>query len=256
MITRNALLFVLAGVSPYLCAQAQLPEPAKLCGVLTSMDLKTEGWRPSNAVPGEWVCMSPLVPFGTAGQAGLRNNIAYYVNGSSASRLTDIRLKININNPAERLQAQLRLETATATLFQAIGQQVPIELRRGLATLTPTNVETSFARVELAAETGRIESFKVIVAPASAMRASQESKAGSATDLTKCMATVARAAGYSASDLTGDEAPTQEAGYKSFLIKGRGRDLFFCEVHPSERYKIKAALRGQFPFRYIAEGRF
>ena len=255
MVTRSALFLVLAGVSACLSAQTQLPPPDKLCSALTSVDLRTEGWKPSKAIPGEWMCMTPLVPFGAASKAGLQNNIAYYVSGSSASQLTDVRLKININNPAERFQAQWRLETATATLFQTIGQQVPADLRRGLANLAPISAEASFGRVELAADPGRVESFKVIITPGATVRASQELKASSSNDYERCVAAVAQAAGYPASNLAGDGTPTQESGYKSFLIKGRNRDLFFCEVDPSERSKVKAALGGQFPFRYIAEGR-
>jgi hypothetical protein len=50
--------------------------------------------------------------------------------------------------------------------------------------------------------------------------------------------------------------PPKKRGYKSFMLKGRGKDLFFCEVHPGRRYKVKAALNGNFPFKYIAEGNF
>ena len=48
----------------------------------------------------------------------------------------------------------------------------------------------------------------------------------------------------------------QETGYKNFMIEGRGKDLFFCEVQSGGRYKVKAALNGNFPFKYIAEGTF
>lgn len=255
MTSWNLLSCALVVFASSAVAQAALPAPEKLCSALASAELKTEGWKPSKAMPGEWVCMSQLVPFGTAGRNGLQNNIAYYVNGSSAVRITDVRLKININNPLERTQAQWRLESATAALFQAIDQQVPVELRRSFTTLAPTVVEAPFGRIELAAEPGRIESFKIIITPAATVRAAQESKASSVSDFQRCLAAVARAAGYAASDLAGDGSPTQEAGYKSFLIKGRGKDLFFCEVHPSDKFKIKAALGGQFPFRYITEER-
>ena len=50
--------------------------------------------------------------------------------------------------------------------------------------------------------------------------------------------------------------PIQEAGYKSYMIEGRGKDLFFCEVYSGGRYKIKAELNGNYPFKYIAEGNF
>ena len=60
--------------------------------------------------------------------------------------------------------------------------------------------------------------------------------------------------GYAASNLSGDGDPVLESGYKSFMLKGKNKDLFFCEVHGGGRYKIKAALGGNFPFKYIDQG--
>jgi hypothetical protein len=50
--------------------------------------------------------------------------------------------------------------------------------------------------------------------------------------------------------------PTQEAEYKSFMLKGREQDLFFCKVHSDGGYQVKAALNGKFPFKYRAGGKF
>ena len=67
---------------------------------------------------------------------------------------------------------------------------------------------------------------------------------------------VSKAVGYPVSQLSGNGEPIQEAGYKSYMIKGRGKDLFFCEAYSDGSYKIKAALNGKYPFKYISEGRF
>jgi len=248
------LVVALLGAS----AQAQdvFSNPNKLCSALSSEGLATEGWKASRALPGEWLCMTTLVQFGAPGGSGMPNNIAYYVSGTSRERAGDIRIKVNINNPKERAQAHWRLEVAAATLFKAISHPVPAEFRAALTALKPASVTADFGKMELIAEPGRIESFKVVLTPAAAIRASEAVRSAAAGDFEKCKSAVSRAAGYEASILVGDGKPTQEAGYKSFMLSGRGRDLFFCEVHGNDKYKVKAALNGAFPFRYIAEGSF
>jgi len=84
----------------------------------------------------------------------------------------------------------------------------------------------------------------------------KQARKSSANDFNACKAAVAKAVGYPESLLSGDGELIQEAGYKSFMLKGPGKDLFFCEVHPGSRYKVSAALNGNFPFKYIAEGKF
>lgn len=76
------------------------------------------------------------------------------------------------------------------------------------------------------------------------------------TDFEQCKVKVAKAVGYSKSRLSGDGESVIEKGYKSFLITSNNKDMFFCGVHPRNKYKIKAALGGKFPFKYIAEGKF
>jgi Family of unknown function (DUF6030) len=249
-----SLVVAMFGASAH--AQDAFSNPSNLCAALSSEGLATEGWKASRASPGEWLCMTTLVPFGSPGSNGMPNNIAYYVNGTSRERVGDVRIKVNINNPRERAQAHWRLEVATATLFKAISQPVPSEFRAALTALKPASVTADFGKMELIEEPGRIDSFKVVITPAAALRASEAVKSAAAGDFDKCKSAVSRAAGYDASILVGDGKPTQEAGYKSFMLSGRGRDMFFCEVHGGSRYKVKAALNGKFPFRYIAEGSF
>lgn len=105
-------------------------------------------------------------------------------------------------------------------------------------------------------EPGRIDSFKVVLTDARFLAAKQQTRNSSAGEFSSCKAAVAKAAGYSASLLSGDGEPVQESGYKSFMLKGCGKDLFFCEAYSGGRYKVKAALNGNFPFRYIVEGSF
>ena len=230
--------------------------PQKTCSSLKSDGLSTEGWKTSNAFPGEWLCMTTLIPFGSAGPNGMANNIAFYVNGTKASRANDIRLKININNSRQRTQAFARLAAATEALFKALDQSVPTALTDALAKQKPTTFTTDFGKVELILEPGRIEGFKVVLTDASFLAAEEKERNGSAGDFENCKRVVSQKVGYSTSQLSGDGSPVQESDYNSFMLKGRSNDLFFCEVHSGRRYKIKAALGGKFPFKYIAQGSF
>ena len=74
------------------------------------------------------------------------------------------------------------------------------------------------------------------------------------SDYDACRSVISKAVKYPISELSGDGDPVKESGYKSFMIKGKGRDLFFCEVHRDNKYKISAALGGKYPFKYIAQG--
>lgn len=231
-------------------------QPQRFCSALASDGLRTEGWKASKAMPGEWLCMSTLIPFGTVGSNSMANNIAFYVNGANSSRANDIRIKININNAAERTHAFSRLDSATKSLFKTISQPIPAELSKAISQQKPISVSTSFGKVELIFEPGQIDSFKVVLTDSRFLSAKEQVLNSSAGDFGLCKTFVGKAAGYSASLLSGDGAPVLEAGFKSFMLKGQGKDLFFCEVYTGNRYKVKAALGGNFPFKYIAEGSF
>lgn len=84
----------------------------------------------------------------------------------------------------------------------------------------------------------------------------EKTRVESSSDYDRCKTVTAKAAGYDAKSLKGDGDPVQEPSYKSFYFEGRGGDLFFCEVHSGGKYKVKAALKGNFPFKYIAQGSF
>lgn len=237
-------------------AEDSFGQPKRLCSALVSEGLKTEGWKPSRAIPGEWSCMTTLVPIGAVGSNGLANNIAFYVTGTSSSRANDIRIKININNPTERDRAFSRLSSATNVMFKAISRPVPLELMQALSQRKPAAITAPFGKAELILEPGAIDSFKVVLSDARFLSLTEQSRSNSAGDFAQCKNVVGKAVGYSATLLSGTGKPSQESGYQSFMLEGRGEDLFFCEVHSGGRYKIKAAFGGKFPFKYIAEGSF
>ena len=252
----TVMLVILVSAFSVQAAGEFFGQPQKLCSALASEGLSTEGWKVSRDLPGDWYCMTPLTRFGSTGTNGLENNIAFYVNGTSPSRANDIRIKININNPAERQSAFTRLERATKTLLKAIGEPIPAELAKALSQQKPVSLNANYGRVELVLVPDRIDSFIVVLTDAKHLAEKDQARRSSAGDFEACKAVVAKSVGYSASLLSGDGEPIQEAGYTSFLLKGRGKDLFFCEVHQGRHYKIRAGLNGKFPFKYIAEGKF
>lgn len=230
--------------------------PKELCSSLLSEGLATGGWKASRAFDGEWLCMTSLISFGPTGSNGMENNIAFYVNGTSVNRADDIRIKVNINNPNRKDQAFNKLTSATKSLFEARTAPLPTALSQALKQRSPTKFTTDFGQVELILEPGNIDSYKVVLTDANYLAAKEEQRKDSAGDFDLCKQVTAKKVGYSASALSGDGEPIQEAGYQSFYLQGRGKDLFFCHVYPGRQYKIKAALGGNFPFKYIDEGKF
>ena len=102
----------------------------------------------------------------------------------------------------------------------------------------------------------KIDERLLTLTPKAALAAQEQVRNSSAAEFNACNAAVSKAVGYPVTQLSGDGEPIQESGYKSYMISGRGKDLFFCEVYSGDRYKIKAALNGKYPFKYIAEGKF
>ncbi len=231
-------------------------QPDKLCNALNSEGLQTQGWKPSNSIPGEYICMTKLVSFGIEGPSGMSSNIAFYVNGTKSDRANDIRIKVNINNPSTRKEAFQKLRSATSALFKAFNANVPSRLEKAFLKEEPISFETSFGKAELIYEQGRIDIFKVVLTNKAFITQQKEAVAASASDFESCKSIIARVVGYSASNLQGDGKPIEEQGYKSFMLKGNNKDIFFCEVHPRGKFRIRAALGGQIPFKVIAEGNF
>lgn len=240
-----------------LAAMAQdsvFKSPRTLCTALQSEGLTTEGWKPSKANPSEWTCMSTLVPFGTSKAGGMQGNIAYYINATAFDRANEIRIKININNPDERELAFAKLQSAINKFFQFVGQPVPAQLVSALSQKKPQVVTASFGQAALELQPGRIDSYVVVLKEASFVAAQKASIQAATSEFVFCKKAVSRAVGYAEASITGDGSPVVEPTYKSFMLKGQGKDLFFCEVHAGGKYKVKAAINGAFPFKYIAEG--
>lgn len=241
-------------ITPFSWGSDFFLNPDKSCESLNKAGIATGGWKPSKAFPGEWLCMSQLKPFGRVGPNGLENNIAFYVNGTNPASANDIRIKINVNNPKEKELAFSKLINTTKLLFKSHSVAMPKELSSALESNQLGSWQAPWGSAELILEGGRMQSFKVVLTNKKHLLKVEEARTASASDFERCKSAVSKAAGYSASLISGDGSPIQESGYKSFMLTGKGKDLFFCEVHRNNKYKINAALNGKFPFRYIAQG--
>lgn len=184
----------------------------------------------------------------------MQGNIAYYISATSFDRANEIRIKVNINNPDEKDLAFAKLQSATNKFFQFVGQPVPAQLATALTQKIPQVVTASFGQAALELQPGRIDSYVVVLKEATFVAAKKASIQAVASEFYLCKKAVGSAVGYTEAAITGDGSPVMEATHKSFMLKGQGKDLFFCEVYAGGKYKIKAAINGVFPFKYIAEG--
>lgn len=102
----------------------------------------------------------------------------------------------------------------------------------------------------------KIDEHLLVLKPIKEVITQSEEKNTISNDFERCRKVVAKLAGYSVDNLTGDGSPVKEANHISFFIKGKGKDKFFCEVHPNNQYKVRAALNGLYPFKVIGQGSF
>lgn len=102
----------------------------------------------------------------------------------------------------------------------------------------------------------KIDEHLLVLKPIKEVIIQNEEKNTFSNDFERCRKVVAKLAGYSVDNLTGDGSPVKEANHISFFIKGRGKDKFFCELHPNNQYKVRAALNGLYPFKVIGQGYF
>jgi hypothetical protein len=102
----------------------------------------------------------------------------------------------------------------------------------------------------------KIDRHHLVLQPIKEIDNQKAEKISYSNDFERCRQVVSKLAGYSVDKLTGDGAPVKEVNHISFFIKGRGKDKFFCELHPNNQYKVRAALNGLYPFKVIGQGYF
>lgn len=152
-------------------------------------------------------------------------------------------------------------ETEAKYFAMTFAQQYAPKLVSSLMTSFFSNSNASFEtddyHIEYRYHRGpKIDERLLVATPKSVQARKNQLSQASTGSIAQCKAAISKAIGYSASSLSSDGRPIKQDGYISFFIDGSNRDQFFCEVHPSGMYKIKAALNSKYPFRYIAEGKF
>jgi hypothetical protein len=145
------------------------PPPA--CASLRSVGLGTDRYWRDDGEP-LFHCLSPMTPLGTAAEPhglGLKNNLAYYVDGD-AERAHDLLLKLNVNQRQEAKQAQQTLVRAAKALTQqALNAPLPKAAEQAIAAGKPWQGTLQGATVALAREdwpTGKGYDLKFRVRPA------------------------------------------------------------------------------------------
>jgi len=190
----------------------------------------------------------------------MATNLAYYVVGDAPARAHTAKLVLNVNDPATKAEGLRRLGSAARSLADAAGLPLPPEISEALGRGKPLRVAAGGAAYVVERERTRIETFNFLLLDSAAAMAKERDRAqavrSSAETFAACKSAIARDLSYPSSALSGDGEPIQEAGYQSFMVSGRHRDVFFCEAYPDGTYKIKAAFAGQYPFKYVASGSF
>jgi hypothetical protein len=141
------------------------------CGHLRSVGLGTDRyWRDDGER--RFHCLSPLTPLGSAAEPhglGLKNNLAYYVDGDAA-RAHAMLLKLNVNQRQEAKQAhQALVRAAKALTQQALNLPLPKAAEQAITAGKPWRSTLKAATLELAREdwpTGKGYDLKFLVRPA------------------------------------------------------------------------------------------
>ena len=138
------------------------------CAYLRSVGLDTgRYWRDDRERL--FNCLSPVTPLGTAAEPyglGLKNNLAYYVNGD-AERAHDLLLKLNVNQRQEAQQALLR--AAKALTQQALNTSLPKAAEQAITAGKPWRGTVKAATIDLTREdwpTGKGYDLKFLIRPA------------------------------------------------------------------------------------------
>lgn len=153
-------VFVLAVAATPVSANFLNTEPSAACNYLTGDGLATRGWK--NQYDNEFGCSSPYKEIGTG--MPLANNLAYYVEGSSAeARL--VKLVVNINNKTLAGSAYTELLQASQELsLKLSGVKLPEEISSAIkngkkASAKAGNTEIEVIRIDW--PTGKGHELKV-----------------------------------------------------------------------------------------------
>lgn len=227
-----------------------LSEPQQLCRALEGAGLGTRSWRTDELGAH---CASNYLNIGPPGPLGLSTNLAYYVEGPNLQQGEVAKLVLNINNKATRSEGLHQLADAADALFAGTAYSKPNGLREAILSGRTFERKSGAVIARVKKETSRISTYKVEIEDAEAVERRRILAEGAVGLFRRCKSVIKGDLSYAGS-LSGDGEPIEEAGYSSFMVEGRGKDLFFCEVYPDGSYKIKAAFDGNYPFKYVSSG--
>jgi len=112
-----ALLFAMPSLADF-----KNDKPSTACNYLADIGLKTEGYKTSYS-ENDYACVSPYKELGSGWP--LKNNIAYYVEGS-ANSIRTLYLAINVINKTEATSTHAKLlEYGNQLTQKALGQSLP-----------------------------------------------------------------------------------------------------------------------------------
>ena len=229
-----------------------LSDPQRLCRILEGVGLGTRSWRADELGAH---CASDYRDIGPPGSSGLATNLAYYVEGPDLRQGEIAKLVLNINNKATRSEGLRQLADTADALFAATAYPKPNGLREAILSGRTFERKSGAVIARVRKETSRISTLKVEIEDAAAVERRKILAEGAVGLFRRCKSAIKKDLSYTSS-LSGDGEPIEETGYTSFMVEGRGKDLFFCEVYPNGSYKIKAAFDGNYPFKYVSSGAF
>ena len=142
-------------------------KPSTACEYLANIGLSTRGWK--NYYDNVCGCSSPYKELGSSGPAwapALKNNLAYYVEGT-ATTVRELKLVINVNYRAEAKKAHAQLlKAAEVLVMKSLNQPLPANIRDTIIKGKNVSSKISDATVEIVHDdwpTGKGYSIKVTI---------------------------------------------------------------------------------------------
>lgn len=110
-----------------------------------------------------YMSSTPYYEFGTAGENGLRNNLAFYVESPDPNSVRVVKLMLNINDGSASAAARRKYTSVATSAMRAIGITVPDRLKSALLKGRSVTIETPTATVSNQHHEDRIEWEKLVI---------------------------------------------------------------------------------------------
>jgi hypothetical protein len=110
-----------------------------------------------------YMSSTPYYEFGAAGENGLRNDLAFYVESPDPNSVRVVKLMLNINNGSASAAARRNYTSVATSAMRAFGITVPERLKSALLKGRSFTIETPTATVSNQHHKGRIEWEKLVI---------------------------------------------------------------------------------------------